>query len=138
MNRRGVSLFPIVILIALIAGGWFAWPYIQGFISGTAKFQAEADLEKIVSQVKRHITIEGRTCENLLELEDKYLPTIREMRDPWGSKYGIVAADGYVFSKGPDRRHSADGADGSWDDDLYGWFIEEETGSDSAETDSEE
>lgn len=126
MNRRGVSLMAIIFVIAIIAGGWFAWPFVQDLISGTSKFQAESDLEKISGKVKRFITIEGRTCENLLELEDKYLPTIREMRDPWGSKYGIVALEGYVFSKGPDKKHSIDGADGSWDDDLYGWFIEEE------------
>lgn len=140
MNRRGITLFGIVALAALLAAGWFGWSYAQAMMAGAKVSEAQKDLKMLSGVVKRFLTIEGRTCETLLELEAKYLSTVRGLRDPWGKPYAIVPAEGYVYSNGPDRKHSADGADGSWDDDLYAWFLEEEApaGESPAQTPPEE
>lgn len=79
--------------------------YHQCYLTSHSKYsRAGQDCDTIAQAVSKFINLEKRPLTSLIELEEKYLPGISHMRDPWGHHYRFDPLLGFVFSQGEDGR----------------------------------
>ncbi len=110
MMRRGFTLIELLVVItilAILAGA--ALPYVQNYVAESRIAKAKTDLEEIARALAIYETREGDYSKlDVTDLTGRYLN--KSPIDPWGSSYVVSPANGTVYSKGPDRADTGNGA----------------------------
>jgi general secretion pathway protein G len=107
--RRGVTLFEVLIVVAIlamVAGGVavFALPRYKEAQIKTARSGAQTVRQAVMQW---QLTNGDDTCPTVSQLvQDKFLDTASDNKDPWGQAFEISCAgdEVTVTSAGPDRK----------------------------------
>ncbi|HBC74535.1 MAG: hypothetical protein A2008_13965 [Candidatus Wallbacteria bacterium GWC2_49_35] len=65
---------------------------------------AVKDCERLSAAYHKYYETEGREIETLNELQEKYVPDIDTLKDPWGNDYEFDNVMKKIYSKGPDAK----------------------------------
>ena len=65
---------------------------------------AVKDCERLSAAYHKYFETEGREIETLNELQEKYVPDVDTLKDPWGNSYEFDNVMKKIYSKGPDAK----------------------------------
>lgn len=102
-----IELLVVITILAVLAGA--ALPYVQAYVEESRIAKARTDLEEIARALVVYETREGEyTKDSVEDLTGRYLN--KAPIDPWGSQYVVDTNSGTVYSPGPSRSTTGNGA----------------------------
>lgn len=114
-GAKAFTLIELMIVIA-IAGIIVAWalPKFQGLDGpgcDNKKVRAKQDCDTLAQAIRKFNSFATAPARDIymIELKEKYLKNIENLKDPWGNRYEQDSVTGMVYSKGPDGLHMPGG-----------------------------